>query len=147
MPLGLVAGVRTQDQGWPFQEVHHCATHVMIAYREKNCRIYTALTPKLLSQYLQLCTYAWPLTNGLAQPLSQHKLPSTNALEHHSREYGRCCSAISERCSITSYCVALCSDLTGRVNWRIGQMHKHQPLRRPRIQDLECTTLLWFRLV
>ena len=41
MPLGLVAGVRTQGQVWPFQEVHHCATHVMVAHREK-------VTPKLL---------------------------------------------------------------------------------------------------
>ena len=43
MSLGLVPGVRTQGQGWSVQEVHHCATHVMIAYREKNGRIYTAL--------------------------------------------------------------------------------------------------------
>ena len=48
MPLGLVAGVRTQGQGWPFQEVHHCATHVMVAYREKIVRIYTDLTTTLL---------------------------------------------------------------------------------------------------
>ena len=39
MPLGLVAGVRTQGQGWTFQEVHHCATHVMVAYREKNAAV------------------------------------------------------------------------------------------------------------
>ena len=37
MPLGLVPGARTQGQGWPFQEVHHCATHVMVAKREENC--------------------------------------------------------------------------------------------------------------
>ena len=37
MPLGLVAGVRTQGQVWPFQEVHHCATHVVVAKREKKC--------------------------------------------------------------------------------------------------------------
>ena len=55
MPLGLVPGARTQDQGWPFQEVHHCATHVMVAYREKNVRIYTALTTKL---FLRYCTYS-----------------------------------------------------------------------------------------
>ena len=48
MPLGLVPGVRTQDQGWPFQEVHHCDTHVMVAYREKNVHIYMDLTTKLL---------------------------------------------------------------------------------------------------
>ena len=48
MPLGLVPGVRTQGQGWQFQEVHHCVTHVMIAIQEKNVRIYTDLTPKLL---------------------------------------------------------------------------------------------------
>ena len=47
-PLGLVAGVRTQGLVWPFQEMHYCAAHVMVAYREKNGRIYTALTPKLV---------------------------------------------------------------------------------------------------
>ena len=52
MPLSLVPGVRTQGQGWPFQEVHHCATHVMTAYREKSVRIYTDLTTKLLIQKL-----------------------------------------------------------------------------------------------
>ena len=50
MPLGLVPRVRTQDQGWPFQEVHHCDTHVMVAYREKNVRRYTDLTTKLLKE-------------------------------------------------------------------------------------------------
>ena len=49
MPLGLVPGVRTQVLGRPGQEVRHCATHVMVAYREKNGRIYTALTTKLLT--------------------------------------------------------------------------------------------------
>ena len=48
MPLGLVTGVRTQGQGWLFQEVHLCATHVMVVCREKNGNIYTALTLKLL---------------------------------------------------------------------------------------------------
>ena len=49
MPFGLVPRVRTQDQGCPFQEVHHCDTHVMEAYREKNVRICTDLTSKLLN--------------------------------------------------------------------------------------------------
>ena len=49
MPLSLVLRVRTQDQGWPFQEVHHCDTHVMVTCREKNVRIYTDLTTKLLT--------------------------------------------------------------------------------------------------
>ena len=48
MPFGLVVGVRTQGQRWPLQEVHHCATPVMVVYREKIGRIYTALTTKLL---------------------------------------------------------------------------------------------------
>ena len=40
MPLGLVPGVRTQGEGWPCQEVHHCTTHVMVANREKiSCAI------------------------------------------------------------------------------------------------------------
>ena len=54
MPLGLVPGAQTQGQGWPFQEVHHCATHVMVAYREKNGRIYPVLTTKLLTGLLLL---------------------------------------------------------------------------------------------
>ena len=40
IPLGLVARVRTQSQGLPIQEVHHCATHVIVAYQEKNVRMY-----------------------------------------------------------------------------------------------------------
>ena len=48
MPLGLMPGVRTQDQGWSFPEVHHCATRVMVAKREKIVRIYTDLTTKSL---------------------------------------------------------------------------------------------------
>ena len=49
MPLGLVPRVRTQGLGWPCQEVHHCATHFMVARREKNGHLYTALTTKLLT--------------------------------------------------------------------------------------------------
>ena len=48
MPLGYVPRIRTQDQSWPFQEVHHCSTHTLVTYREKNVRIYTDFTPKLL---------------------------------------------------------------------------------------------------
>ena len=48
MPLGLVPRARTQGLGWPFQEVHQCATHVMVAKREKVVRRYTDLTKKLL---------------------------------------------------------------------------------------------------
>ena len=40
MPLGLVPRVRTQDMGWAFQEVHHCATHVMVRSREQIFRTY-----------------------------------------------------------------------------------------------------------
>ena len=57
MPLGLVPGVRTHDQGWPFQAVHHCATPVMVAKRELFCRKYTALTTKLL-KHAVLKTYS-----------------------------------------------------------------------------------------
>ena len=53
MPLGLVPGARTKGQGWPLQEVHHCATH-MVTNREKIGRIYTALTTKLLTGLLLL---------------------------------------------------------------------------------------------
>ena len=52
MPLGLVPEIRTQDQGWSFQGVHHFVTHVMAAKREKNVRIYTDLTTKLLNLIL-----------------------------------------------------------------------------------------------
>ena len=48
MPPGLVPGVRTQGLRWPCQEVHHCATHVMVAYQELFCCIYTALIKQLL---------------------------------------------------------------------------------------------------
>ena len=61
MPLGLVPGVRIQDKGWPFQEVHHCATHVMVAYREKR-RIYATLTTKLLSHV----DTVWCSSQGMA---------------------------------------------------------------------------------
>ena len=37
------------DQCRPFLEVHHYTTHVIVAHREKNGRIYTTLTTKLLT--------------------------------------------------------------------------------------------------
>ena len=49
MSLGLALGVRTQGLGWPCQEMHHCTTHDMVALRAQNCRVYTALTTKLLT--------------------------------------------------------------------------------------------------
>ena len=48
MALGLVPGVRTQGISWSFQEVHHCDTHILVTWRQKIGRIYTALTTKLL---------------------------------------------------------------------------------------------------
>ena len=57
MPLGLVPRARTQGQRWPFQEVHHCATHVIVAYRKKIDRIYTALTTKLLSANFEILEF------------------------------------------------------------------------------------------
>ena len=53
MPLGLMPRVRTQDQGWPFQDVHHCSTHILVTSREKIVRIYTDLTTKLNKDYLR----------------------------------------------------------------------------------------------
>ena len=44
MALGLMPGARTQGIRWPCQEVHHCATCVMI----ENVRIFTHLAQILL---------------------------------------------------------------------------------------------------
>ena len=46
MSLGLMSGVQTQDMGWSFQEVHLCATHAMVAYRDKNDKAVNQLTIK-----------------------------------------------------------------------------------------------------
>ena len=56
MPLGLVPRDRIQGQGWPVQEVHHCATHVMVAYQEKNDRIYLyGLNTKAVNMPINAC--------------------------------------------------------------------------------------------
>ena len=64
MPLGLMPGVRTQGLGWPCREVHHCATHVMLAYWEKIGSIYTALTTKLLTQILIYSANNWSIVGN-----------------------------------------------------------------------------------
>ena len=70
MPLGLVLGVRTQGQGWPFQEVHHCATHVMVAYCEKKCPYIYGLNDEAANRHR-------------AMYLFRSKIPFTGYISRH----------------------------------------------------------------
>ena len=56
MPLGLVPGVRTQGLGWPCQEVHLCATHVIVATASLFWPYIYGINDEAVNRYHAICS-------------------------------------------------------------------------------------------
>ena len=55
MPLGLEPGVWTKDLGWAYQEVHHCATRVIVPVVRVFCPYIYGLNDKAVNVIVIKC--------------------------------------------------------------------------------------------